>query len=360
MQRKIFTGFSLAASTIFCVLFVINKSAASDAAFNGMILASTVVIPAVFPFLAAANFICELTLNIKSRALNFFARILFKLPGVALIPIFTGFLAGYPEGVRGAAHLYEGGKISQKQAEVITMFAVCAGPAFIIKAVGYGMLGSFHAGVLLFAAHILSALILAIILPRIFLRDTCKHKNEAVSSNQSNVPAKRQNLTDLFCESVANASRAMLVIVGFIAIFSVIIALIQTYSSGAIYNAAPMILEVTTGTQFAAENNPSLPLISAIMAFSSLSVIFQLLTFGRKIKINPLKFIGARLSHAALAAVIIIPLERLFPITAPVWSAGPHGAIHLPSVPIPAAIALVLMGVTLLISFKIKKTPLEN
>jgi len=349
MRRKILISIIFALTIVFCVLFVANKSAAGDAAFNGMVLAATVVIPAVFPFLAAANFICGLTLNIKSRVLDVAAKFLFKLPGVALIPIITGFLAGYPEGVRGAAHLYESGKITKNEAETMACFAVCAGPAFIIKAAGVGMLGSFRAGVLLFASHILSALILAIVIPRIFIR-----KN-VLRSKEKKPAQPRQNLTDLFCESVANASRAMLVIVGFIAFFSVIIALIQTYTNGFLYNAAPMILEVTTGTEFAAENFSSLPIISAIIAFGSLSVIFQLLTFGQKIKINPLKFILVRLIHAALAAVIVIPLERLFPMTAPVWAAGQRGAIQLPSVPVPAAIALVLMGITLLISFQIKK-----
>lgn len=99
-------------------------------------------------------------------------------------------------------------------------FCVNAGPAFIISAVGAGMLGNVRAGAVLFAAHILAALLMGARRP-----DLGWTKQEA--DREEGLPAgpKRLPTAAAFVESVNGACRSLLYMCGFVVLFAAILAL---------------------------------------------------------------------------------------------------------------------------------------
>lgn len=76
-------------------------------------------------------------------------QVLFALPGSAGAAACMSFVAGYPVGAGMTAALFSEGRISQSDAQRMTLFCVNAGPAFVIGGVGAGMLGSVRAGVII-------------------------------------------------------------------------------------------------------------------------------------------------------------------------------------------------------------------
>ena len=99
-------------------------------------------------------------------------------------------------------------------------FCVNAGPAFIISAVGAGMMGSVRMGAVLFAAHILASLLLGIG-GRIW--DGRSRKNEP--EERSVLRTKRLPAAAAFVESVNSACRSLLYMCGFVVLFAAILAL---------------------------------------------------------------------------------------------------------------------------------------
>ena len=338
------------AALIFMLSIFTREHTAVQGAIDGLMLCANVIIPAVFPFMVAATFIVNCGVADILRIFAPISRRLFGLPGIAGLPIFTAFISGYPEGGRAAEELYSSGELSRRDSTRMAYFAVCAGPAFIIKAVGEGMLGSTHAGILLFAAHLAGA-----ILTGILLNMVTRRKRQPAAINPQN-KRERQSLADVFVNSTASSCKAMISICGFITLFSVVIALIESYNPpSAIRLVTPMLLEVTAGTR-AATAHGSLPLISAVLAFGGLSVSFQILSFTKKLGLHPLRFLLCRILHAGLSAAIIIPLERMFPVVQPAFSIGTQPTAQTTATSAPASIALMVMGIVLVFSLRTKQT----
>lgn len=109
-------------------------------------------------------------------------RVLFALPGSAGAAACMSFVAGYPVGTGMTAALFSDGRISQSDAQRMTLFCVNAGPAFVIGGVGAGMLGSVRAGVIIFVSLTLASLTLGVLTRFIPHDETNKHAAPAISS----------------------------------------------------------------------------------------------------------------------------------------------------------------------------------
>ncbi len=334
-----------AAALTFGVCLFTQGASGSGGAYDGLILCGEVIIPSLFPFMVLAAFISKSDVSLLlSRLLSPFAR-LFRLPKEAGLPLFLSFVGGYPIGGASAARLCSAGDLNQQDAFRMLCFAVCGGPAFIIKAVGEGMLGSTKAGVLLLAAHISAAMIIGMF-SGIFSK---KVRDQSVCDNHPTGEKKR--VTDAFVESVYDSCLSMFSICGFVIIFSSILAIIASFDPPpALKTALGCILEVTTGCSTAASTG-SLAFIAAVLGFGGLSVCFQVFSAARKIKINIPVFFLYRLLHAALSALIIIPLEKLFPIDISVFASTDAPLLASgSSATAPASLALIFMSVVFLCS----------
>ncbi len=83
----------------------------------------------------------------------------YHVPPISSYAFIMSILTGYPVGSKLISNLYENQFLSKNDAKKCISFTSNSGPMFIIGSVGTGMLISPSAGYILYASHILGALI---------------------------------------------------------------------------------------------------------------------------------------------------------------------------------------------------------
>lgn len=163
MQNRTKLWSSLFAASAVLVLILDTKTAFSGAT-EGIALCLRTVVPSLFPFFVLSSYL-------NSRLAGYNLKFLTPLAALCKIPkgseplLLLGFLGGYPIGAQNVAQAYEGKVISLHTAQRMTLFCNNAGPAFL-----FGMAASVfsHWAVpwILWAVHIASAILIAVLLPR--------------------------------------------------------------------------------------------------------------------------------------------------------------------------------------------------
>ena len=148
---------------LFAAAFVFPKEFSQGAA-TGLQNSASIIVPSLFPFMVAASLLGEGDLPpLLKRIVNPVTQKLFGQPAESAVAIFIGLLGGYPSGARAASALYEGGKISKKQAENLMLFCVNSGFGFCVNALGCSLLHSEKAGKIIFVSLCFSALVTGLI-----------------------------------------------------------------------------------------------------------------------------------------------------------------------------------------------------
>lgn len=126
-----------------CILMVIFPQVAMDSARKGISLWASSVLPALLPFFICANFLQNIGVIRYLKSGTF--------------PFLMSVLSGYPMGAKIVGDLRRSSEISVGEAKRLMSFCSTSGPAFLIGAVGTGMLGSGFLGGIIAAAHYLGA-----------------------------------------------------------------------------------------------------------------------------------------------------------------------------------------------------------
>lgn len=293
--------------------FLSFPAAMQNGVSRGLTICGSILIPGLFPFLVLAD------LAVKSGACSFLGRLLrkpiahlFHLPGCCGTAIFIGLVGGYPAGAITTAELYRSGAVTQEEARRLLRFCVNAGPAFIISTVGVGLLGNVRIGLLLYIAHVISALLIGIAdgLRERFLGGT---NTQAVVISQ---PIARLPLGTALPQSVNNACRSLLSMCGFVLLSSATLSLLDAIGLTQyppLDLLLPSLLEVSCGC-LAVASSPAMPLLlGTILGFGGLSVHGQLAAALADTPLIRGDFFAARLLQALLSGAITAFLFRLWP-----------------------------------------------
>lgn len=301
MKKQIITLALAALMT--AVIFVYSKEVLQGV-YVGIVLCGQVVIPSLFPFLSVCSFLMRSgILSLFDRICTRPAKALFRLPACALPVFLLSLVAGYPVGAKLANTLYQNGMLTRRQGQKLALFSCSAGPAFLVLAVGRGMLQNAIYGYLLLAAHLLSSILTALICGRLYRTDDA---TEYSSSQSSSLP-----LTDALVLGIGDASGSMLTICAFTVLFSGLCGAIQRLPETL---SAPLlgILEVSCGCSMLAPIG-SAPLIAAICGFGGVSVICQCMACADKCRPNIIAVLLVRGAHAICSFNIMNLLIKLFP-----------------------------------------------
>lgn len=304
----------------------------SEGVVFGLKTCAGVLIPALFPFMALSSFL-SLTnaARILSAPLAPITTKIFKLPKELGATVLLSLVGGYPVGAKSISLLLSQGKISKRTAERMLCFCVNSGPSFLITAVGTGMLTDRTAGVILFVTQTAATLIIGAIVSL---------RAKPVKAETGSVEMRGASA---LVAAVSSASSAMLAMCSFAVLFSGILSLVT--ASGITYRIARLLsikesvvsavaagfFEVTSGCVRAAglSGDMAFAMISIIVSFGGLSVLFQIMSCFRD---NPVRFrplIFARLSHMFVSTAMALPLYRMFCEAQPVFSpSGRPVAIH--------------------------------
>ena len=297
------------------------------------------LIPALFPFLILTRILSSgaaaRVLGVPFSPLCRLLRIRRPEAGCAMA---IGFVGGFAAAGCSINTLFREKKLTARQAEVLLCGCACEGPAFVIAAVGGGMLGSVRVGVLLFfsllAASLFSAALTARLLPA-----GPPLPADAPGTVQSAPPP-----ATFFVDAVSGAVDAMLRICGFVLFFGLlrglsgIPPLSQTLSA-----ALGALLEVSTGCRAAAAlgGAPALGLCTLSLSALGLSAFAQLRALlSPEIRLWPLAL--SRLLHFPATLCFFSLFARLLPDTAAVFEAADSAAVWVFPFRLPREAALFL------------------
>lgn len=306
--------------TIILGAIVINPEVYITSCLNGIMVWATVVLPALLPFMFFTKTLTELGVaDILASKFKLFPKI-FKVPSLAIYVFILSILSGYPVGAKIVADLYESGAISKEEAYKITTFTSNSGPMFVLGSVGIGMLTSRKLGIIILISHILGALINGLIYRN--------HKENSTEINKKIIEKNNLSIGDLMWNTV----HSVLIIGGFIALFFVIIEIINNLNIfspisnlfskifncdanifTAIFNG---IFEITRGcldiSKLGLSELISGTLCTFIISFGGLATAMQALVFLKKFDMRFSFFIKQKITHAIFASVISFILLLIF------------------------------------------------
>ena len=297
-------------------------SAAAAGASRGMALCSSVIIPSLLPFLVlCGTFLHSALCKAAGRVLRRPTALLFRLPGCCGAPVLMAFVGGYPAGAAAIATLLERREISEKDAERMLHFFVCAGPAFTVGAVGSGMLGSAARGWLLLAAQWGSAMLIALFEAR-FAKKPAK---EPSANADTPLP-----LSAAFAAAVNSACLSLLYMCRFVVLFSVLLSLLDGSGLAArLYALSPYAasltagaLEVSSGCLSACADAPvSYFLLGFLLGFAGISVQCQVRALLQARPAVCRRLFTYRLLHGLLTGLLAVLLFSVVPLPAAVIAA---------------------------------------
>ncbi|MDL2280950.1 sporulation integral membrane protein YlbJ [Selenomonadales bacterium OttesenSCG-928-I06] len=334
-----FKTYFLAFFIVFIALSMITFPKESfNAAIQGLNLWWNVVFPALLPFFIVAKLLMGLGIaQFMGVLLEPLMRPVFNVPGIGAFGLCMGLASGYPMDAVITNQLRQEKLCSQVEAERLLAFTNTADPIFMIGAVSVGMFGMPELGIILALSHYIGSLIIGIIF-RFYGRsrdvikdDVKKHKNNiiirAFKALYKARTADNRSLSVLLGDSVKSSMNTILLIGGFIIVFSVFIRILtvvgvtdilggffeiflsaigfSTTLSAAMVNG---LLEIDLGalaaTQAYAPTSEKVAIVSAIIAWSGLSVHGQVASIVIESGISMVPYVISRILHAILAAIL--------------------------------------------------------
>lgn len=344
--------------TLFVALFSIglvialvsNPQTSFQAALRGLNIWWEVVFPATLPFIVLSEILMGFgVVHFVGVLLEPLMRPLFNVPGTGGFILTMGFASGYPVTAKLTTTLRESGTITRAEGERLVSFVTTGDPLFVIGAVAVGFFHSEQLGFILAATHYVSALLIGIMYrfhaPR-DLRTKPLVKNKLPLLLRALQAMHRARLNDgrafgrLMGDAVHSALQTLLMIGGFLIVFSVILQLLSTLNITQFLSAIITVLlapfdlppqfskalisglfEVTLGSQATSEVPGQVALMwkaaiaSAVISWGGLSVHAQVASILASTDIRVAPYMLARFLHAILAAILTLifwgPLTRM-------------------------------------------------
>lgn len=162
------------------------------------------------------------------RFLNRYMKPIFNIRGEGAFAFVMGMISGYPVGAKIASSFRQNNICSKEECERLLAFTNNSGPLFIIGTVGILMFKNTTIGILLFITHILACLTVGFLF-RYWKRNK---KNSSTSLKNSGFNQNKQtvtfsNLGEILAQSITSSISTILLIGGFMVIFSSIISILK-------------------------------------------------------------------------------------------------------------------------------------
>lgn len=281
-------------TVICCVLMLIFPTIALYSARKGISLWISNVLPALLPFFICANFLQNIGVM--------------RLLKSGVFPFAMSVLSGYPMGAKIVGDLKRDGDISLREAKRLISFCSTSGPAFMIGAVGAGMLGSGLLGGIIATAHYAGAIMNGVIYSRFLGKET-----------SDTAPALRKtiqirSIQESFTDAILMSFRSLGIVLAYIVLFMLVTDLLHMCGGFSLVEGQQLralvkgFFEMTVGCGAVAEctgasDQVKCVLCAAIMSWGGLSVLGQSASMlsGTGVSVRYLFF--SKLTHSFFAAV---------------------------------------------------------
>lgn len=343
-KNKIVYFFLPAFIVLFLILgVVIYPNESISAAKEGLSIWTNVLIPSLLPFIIGANLIVDLKIvDIIGYIINPITKFIFNVSGKSALVFAISTVSGYPVGAKLASELRSSNQISLYEAQRLTSFCSTSGPLFIVGAVGTGMFDNPYLGYLMLICHYLGSLSVGILF-RNYGKETIANSKNSLKKNILTTIEYRSNSDKgffvLFGNAVFNGVNTLLIVGGFVIIFSVVFKVLSLFNIISIiasvlsiplslfgvskelcYAFISGLFEITIGcNKISAVTSSSeiikVTLASFLIAFSGLSILAQCCNFIAKTDINTTLYIFCKFLHGSLAALYTFLLYPLLEST---------------------------------------------
>ncbi|MBN2908277.1 sporulation integral membrane protein YlbJ [Polycladomyces sp. WAk] len=344
----------------FAVSLVFYPEPVFQASLKGLKIWWDVIFPALFPFFIASEILMGLgVVHFMGILVEPLMRPLFRVPGAGGFVMAMGFASGYPMGAKLTARLREQHLLTRVEGERLVAFTCTADPLFLFGAVAVGFFHDASLGVIIASAHY-GAGVLVGWLMRFYKGGgevtTLSHEHHSfflIRAFQAMHHARLQDgrtLGKLMGDAIQSSIQTLLMIGGFIMMFSAIIQVLTLLGVthvlvlliGPLLQAAGMpvemagpvvagFFEATLGVQEISNTLPTvsptdqLAVAGAVLAWSGLSVHAQVVSILSKTDIRYTPYLVARFIHAGLSAALTyllgVPLKMAEPeVTIPAFA----------------------------------------
>lgn len=322
---------------LFTICLVIFSSSNLVAAKSGLILWGTSVVPSLFPFFVATELLSNTNIpHLLGSFFDIFMRPLFNIGGEGSFALIMGIISGYPMGAKIACNFREKNILPKEECERLLSFTNNSGPLFIIGTVGINMFGNSEIGFLLLITHLLACFTVGFLF-RFWKRNSSFSK---INNNSSYEPINISfsSLGEIISNSIYNATSTIMMIGGFVVLFSVIISIFKaskllnvlTFFVSPCFKflhipitfASPFltgILEITNGIALVANIHikaisTNIILAAFLLGLGGISVFLQVLSIVSKTDLSIKPYIIGKLLQGVIAAFYTFLFIQIFPI----------------------------------------------
>lgn len=329
---------------IFTLAVVLYPKESYNAAAGGLNIWFNIVCPSLLPFFIGSELLINLgVVSFIGILLEPVMRPVFNVPGCGSFPFVMSITSGYPVGSKIVAQLYKNKLCTRTEAQRLVSFCSTSGPLFMVGAVAIGMLGVEESASVIAVSHYLGALTVGILF-RFY-----KYDEKTVIYTDSGIIKKAfKKLKDSFNSekrpvglllsvSVKNSVNTLLVIGGFIVLFSVIIRLVilsgfidiisrvlyplftpMGVNSELISPTMSGLFEITIGSKLIASSgallNQKILAICAIISWSGFSIHAQVASMISSTDIKMGTYMFSKMLHSifsCLYAYVIISIIEI-------------------------------------------------
>lgn len=334
---KIFVFLKKNLLSILFVLFTLSlvffSNSSLNAALSGLKLWANNVVPSLFPFFVAVELLGNTNVvYYLSKLLDKLMRPIFNVPGASAFAFIMGIISGYPVGAKIVSNLYENKNCTKEEAERMLCFTNNSGPLFILGTVGTAFYANTTIGVILLVTHILASITVGILLG-IFSRKSSIN-SEMSNTIEKNPDIRLSELGGILGNSILNSIKTILMIGGFVTLFSVIISILQKsqililisnmisktfgFNQNLVLGIFTGIIEFTNGLSAISAihlKNISYNVIASafLLGFGGISITLQVLSIISKNKLSIKKYVLGKFLQGLIAAfytflILLIPI----------------------------------------------------
>lgn len=339
-----FIFISIKKNIIPCILFLFTiglvffSKSNLDASKSGLLLWANNIVPSLLPFFIATELLSHTSIIYKiGKLLEPLMKPIFNVPGIGSFPLIMGIISGYPTGAKIVSELKDKKILTDVQSERLIAFTNNSGPLFILGTIGISMFANNLIGILLLITHILSCLTVGFIFRFWKRNDSSKSNYNKLNLDSNNISFS--DLGELLSKSILNSIRTILLIGGFVVLFSVILSVLQEskilivigniflpifsllgmnnidFSIGFLSG----LLEVTNGINIIAnipfkQISSNIILCSFLLGFGGISVLLQVYSITSKSNISIKPYIIGKFLHGIFASIYTFIFIYTIPI----------------------------------------------
>ena len=209
--------------SLFCLFLILkNTEIAMEYMNRGLRLCAKTVIPTLFPFMVISELIVSGGIGAAIlRPIAPFMQKILRLPPVGCCGVILGMLCGFPVGAKCAVRALESKQLTREEAESVLIYSTNPSSAFLINAVGVSLWSNRAFGSALYAAVLLSQLLVGLLFSRLLQKNADAPPLQAISNrpiaNNANRGAKQ------FTNAVASSCSGILLVCAYVIFFSALV-----------------------------------------------------------------------------------------------------------------------------------------